>query len=441
MFLSKIWGSLRPSSLKRNNGISEVASTEEFQKTLRCNRARADRNGQSFSILVFDTPQSGDDAGVLNDFSKLIVRRVRLSDLCGWFDETHLGVLLFDSSPEGALKVAEDICASISAHSWRPTYRIYTYPDDYYSSGASRRDDLLDGEPFETPADRLIVRPCESFDRSISSFSDGSAESARWLEHLAVRPIPVWKHMLDVVGASAGLVLSLPILILIAAAVKIISPGPVFFKQERVGHLGRRFTFWKFRTMVVNADSTEHREHLRDLIKNENVMKKLDDHDAQIIPFIGKFLRSSCLDELPQLINVLLGEMSLVGPRPCLPYEYEQYQLWHKKRFDTLPGLTGLWQVSGKNKMTFKEMIRLDIAYEQQMSFGGDLKILLMTFPAIFSMIFESFSAKKRQCNEQAQSGSSRMRLLGPKPCPDLTVGTPCNFPVHATMVGGQKMP
>ena len=292
--------------------------------------------------------------------------------------------------------MAEDISGSISAHSWRPTYRIYTYPSDYYPSGASESDDLLDDEPSETPANRLIVRPCESVDRSISSSSNGHDQSAQWLEHLAMRPIPAWKRMLDVVGASAGLTLLLPTLIFVAATTKIISPGPVFFKQKRVGHLGRRFTFWKFRTMVINADSTEHREHLCDLIKNENVMKKLDDHDAQIIPFIGKFLRSSCLDELPQLINVLLGEMSLVGPRPCLPYEYEQYQLWHKKRFDALPGLTGLWQVSGKNKLTFMEMIRLDIAYEQQMSFGGDLKILLMTFPAILNMTVESFSAEKR---------------------------------------------
>jgi lipopolysaccharide/colanic/teichoic acid biosynthesis glycosyltransferase len=402
MFLSRILRSLKLSSVKRCNGMCGVASTEEFQKTLQCNRARADRNGQSFSVLVFNTPNNGDHSGALDAFSKLIVRRVRLSDLCGWFDETHLGVLLLDSSPEGILKVAEDICGNVSANAWRPAYRIYTYPDDHYSSGASGRDDLQDDEPSETQADRLILRPCESIDQRVSSFGNGHAQSVEWLEHLPMLPVPGWKRMLDVVGASAGLMLSLPILVLIASAIKIISPGPVFYKQERIGHLGKRFTFWKFRTMVVNADPCEHKNHVCGLISNENVMKKLDNCNPQIIPFIGKFLRSSCLDELPQLFNVLLGDMSLVGPRPCLPYECERYLHWHKRRFDAMPGMTGLWQVSGKNKMTFREMVRLDIAYEQQMSLGTDLKILLMTFPAILDIVIESFSAKKGQINEQA---------------------------------------
>jgi len=138
----------------------------------------------------------------------------------------------------------------------------------------------------------------------------------------------------------------------------------VFFKQERIGYKGRSFDFLKFRTMKADSGTRVHEKHLKTLINNDIQMDKLDgENDPRIIPF-GKFLRQSCLDELPQLINVLRGDMSLVGPRPCLAYEAQEYNLWHTKRFDIKPGMTGSWQVNGKNRTTFKEMIRLDINYQ-----------------------------------------------------------------------------
>jgi lipopolysaccharide/colanic/teichoic acid biosynthesis glycosyltransferase len=200
--------------------------------------------------------------------------------------------------------------------------------------------------------------------------------------------------MLDIIGALAGLILLSPLFLLIAVFIKIFSPGPVFYSQERIGFLGKTFTFWKFRTMHVANDATEHRQYLSELIQSDAPMLKLDDgRDNRIISF-GKFLRSSCLDELPQLINVLLGDMSLVGPRPCLPYEAEEYLQWHARRFDTVPGMTGLWQVSGKNRTTFKEMIRLDIRYSQEMSPWMDIKILFLTGPAILGMVSEPLARK-----------------------------------------------
>ena len=212
------------------------------------------------------------------------------------------------------------------------------------------------------------------------------------IEPFFVRRIPIWKRALDIFGSLLGLIILSPIFLGIAVLIKIVSPGPVFFKQIRIGYRAQEFNFWKFRTMKANVDTSCHQKHLCELINDddegceetEKPMTKLDHDNPNIIPF-GHFLRSSCLDELPQLINVLQGDMSLVGPRPPIPYEVEEYLIWHKGRFDGLPGMTGLWQVSGKNRLTFKEMIRLDIQYERQMSLATDLKILLMTPFAILN--------------------------------------------------------
>jgi lipopolysaccharide/colanic/teichoic acid biosynthesis glycosyltransferase len=178
-------------------------------------------------------------------------------------------------------------------------------------------------------------------------------------------------------------VLALPVLVvgvlLMTIATKLVSPGPVFFRQERVGHRGRRFKIFKFRTMRVNADATVHQDYFKRLIVSNTPMVKLDTlHDARLIPG-GWLLRASGLDELPQLINVLCGDMSLVGPRPCIPSEYEQFLPWQRERANAVPGLTGLWQVSGKNRTTFDEMIRLDIHYARHASLPLNLKIIFLT--------------------------------------------------------------
>ena len=212
------------------------------------------------------------------------------------------------------------------------------------------------------------------------------------IEPFFVRRIPMWKRTLDIVGSFFGLIIFSPLFLAIGILIKIVSPGPVFFKQTRIGYGAKEFNFWKFRTMKVNVDTSGHQEYLCELINEEDEdgaesvkpMAKLDCDNPNIIPF-GHFLRNSCLDELPQLINVLFGEMSLVGPRPPIPYEVEEYLIWHKNRFDGLPGMTGLWQVSGKNRLSFKEMIRLDIQYERQMSLLTDLKILFLTPFAILN--------------------------------------------------------
>jgi lipopolysaccharide/colanic/teichoic acid biosynthesis glycosyltransferase len=149
--------------------------------------------------------------------------------------------------------------------------------------------------------------------------------------------------------------------------------------------------------MKVNADNRAHKEYLRELIHSEVPMTKMDAKgDARLIP-MGAFLRSTGLDELPQLINVLRGEMSIVGPRPCIPYESDNYLPWQRERFDTLPGLTGLWQVSGKNKTTFNEMVNLDIAYVRNKSLWLDIQIILKTVPALISQVRETQASRRTQ--------------------------------------------
>ncbi len=186
--------------------------------------------------------------------------------------------------------------------------------------------------------------------------------------------LPTWKRAIDLAFCCA----TLPVLALatffVAVLMSIAAPGPIFFCQERVGFMGRRFRLYKFRTMHVGADTSNHQAYFTGLMSSNVPMQKLDARgDSRLIP-LGWLLRASGLDELPQIINVLRGEMSLIGPRPCIPYEYENYTAPQRARFHSRPGLTGLWQVSGKNRTTFDRMIELDIQYAAQRSLKLDVK-------------------------------------------------------------------
>ena len=227
-----------------------------------------------------------------------------------------------------------------------------------------------------------------------------SLETSRQAGDLAAR-LPLWKRALDL-----GIIfLFSPLLVLvggiIALLIKLGSSGPVMFRQQRVGYKGQQFLCYKFRSMKVDAETDSHRGHTTQLMKSEAPMTKLDARkDPRIIPF-GSILRSTGLDELPQLINVMRGEMSLVGPRPCIPYEYERYEPWQRRRFDAVPGLTGLWQVSGKNRTTFNQMIRLDIKYSERVSLWLDIKIILKTVPALVIQCYDNWVAKSK-CEDPA---------------------------------------
>lgn len=199
------------------------------------------------------------------------------------------------------------------------------------------------------------------------------------------------KRLIDVSFSVLALFVAAPVLLFIALSIKLDSPGPVLFRQTRVGKRGKTFTFYKFRTMVHNADSAIHRQYVQSLIRQQSaaggqpaapVYKMARDPR---ITRVGAWLRRTSLDELPQFFNVLKGEMSLVGPRPPVPYEVQEYQEWHLSRLAALPGITGLWQVRGRSRVTFDEMVRMDIEYITHQSLWLDLKILVLTIPAVLA--------------------------------------------------------
>jgi lipopolysaccharide/colanic/teichoic acid biosynthesis glycosyltransferase len=202
----------------------------------------------------------------------------------------------------------------------------------------------------------------------------------------------VLKRSIDIVGAVTGILLSFPFMVIIALAIKATSRGPVIFRHRRVGHKGKFFTFYKFRTMRVDGDDTHHQEYVKKLVKGKNEETNLGTKDKPLykirddsrITLLGRILRKTSLDELPQFFNVLIGNMSLVGPRPALTYEAEEYKNWHWQRIlETKPGMTGIWQVSGRSRMTYDDMVRLDLGYAKKRSIFLDVKILLKTFKAV----------------------------------------------------------
>jgi exopolysaccharide biosynthesis polyprenyl glycosylphosphotransferase len=197
------------------------------------------------------------------------------------------------------------------------------------------------------------------------------------------------KRLLDITLSTLALLLLSPLFLIIAVAIKMSSRGPVFYKQQRIGRNGEPFDFYKFRSMHVSNDESGHKQFVTDFIKGNNssqsselpVFKIAD--DPRIFPF-GKFIRKTSLDEFPQFYNVLKGDMSLVGPRPCLPYEWDCYEKWHKKRLDIIPGCTGIWQALGRSSVTFEEMVVLDLYYISNLSMWLDFKVIVKTIPVIF---------------------------------------------------------
>jgi len=215
-----------------------------------------------------------------------------------------------------------------------------------------------------------------------------SATSLRWG--------PSWKFGLDITCILLSLPVWLPLMILLMLVTRIASPGPIFYRQERIGFGGRHFFIWKFRTMRLGTETRTHEQYFEELMRADCPMTKLDTYgDPRLAPF-GRILRASGLDELPQIFNVLCGEMSLVGPRPCTPNEFAHYEPWQKARVNGLPGLTGYWQVNGKNKTTFNEMIAMDLFYIKNASILFDLKIMFKTCAVMAEQLLESRPAAQR---------------------------------------------
>jgi lipopolysaccharide/colanic/teichoic acid biosynthesis glycosyltransferase len=224
---------------------------------------------------------------------------------------------------------------------------------------------------------------------SRTSFARGEGRRITSFEEISLPVVPRWKRILDVSLVILTGPVWIPLMLGLGGLIKLVSPGPIFFRQERIGLGEQKFTCLKLRTMRLNAETDTHQHHLTTLVESDVPMKKMDSEDKRLIPGAWLF-RTLGLDELPQLINVFRGEMSLVGPRPCTAYEFQKYKTWQKERFNTLPGLTGLWQVSGKNRTTFTKMIELDITYTRTSCFWLDVGIMFRTFPAVLGQFLDN---------------------------------------------------
>ncbi len=228
------------------------------------------------------------------------------------------------------------------------------------------------------------VQPLRQLTESLATPVEVRVRERMWAERLV-------KRLIDVFASIFVIVVGFPFFLAIAALIRLTSSGPIFFRQQRVGERGHHFTLFKFRTMREGCDDSIHREFTRSFIQGRMSNSTLDEKAPSVykltndprITGVGNFLRKTSLDELPQFINILRGEMTIVGPRPPLAYELEHYEEWHKLRLTVRPGLTGLWQVSGRSNVTFNEMVKLDLYYIEHWSLLMDLKIMLRTVPVM----------------------------------------------------------
>jgi lipopolysaccharide/colanic/teichoic acid biosynthesis glycosyltransferase/GGDEF domain-containing protein len=366
--------------------LAHTRGPDEFHALILRERARADRNGHRFSLLVFRLTGDPKRRQAERQLVRLLNERLRDTDEMGWYDARHVAAILPYVLKENAARIAENLCRNVFGVD-EPIYTVYTYPESWFPPEENAAEDDKSAGPLN--GDKM--RAAMARQRLPLVFPDESPMAAMPAHaRFLYRPIPPWKRVLDVIGSGLAILVLSPLFLLAALWIRLISAGPVFFRQERIGYMQQPFELLKFRTMPVNVDTTEHTRYVRKLIVEDSEnqpMTKLE-RPRTLIP-MGRLIRAACIDELPQLINVWRGDMSLVGPRPCLAYEAEEYLRWHTRRFDSLPGMTGLWQVKGKNRTTFKEMIRYDISYERNRSLWLDLRILLMTPWAILKQLLD----------------------------------------------------
>ncbi len=335
-----------------------------FLKQLRREERRANRFKSPLSIALFHFDSTKDsEFSNFKGIFKFIRNVTRETDVFGYLGEGVIGVLLPDTDEKGA----QDFKERIHNRYKNLPFSIITgtYPDRLFCDILTENQEQSDFYPL---------------------FFDDARESKRFEYFL--------KRCLDIVGAFVGILLLSPLMLITALAVKVNSPGPAIFKQIRLGKKGAPFVLYKFRSMRCNVDDKIHREYITHLIQGNHEEINQGDKEKPVykmtsdsrITRVGKFIRKTSIDELPQLFNVLKGEMSLVGPRPPLSYEVEQYQSWHLRRIlEMKPGITGLWQVYGRSATTFDDMVRSDIRYIRNWSLMLDIKILIKTVKSVLS--------------------------------------------------------
>lgn len=357
----------------RTNGNKSAGSDAEpelfdqhtFLRLLCLERKRTERSGRPFVLMLLDAGKllkAGKDKQILDKTVSALARATRETDTKGWYEAGHvLGVIFTEINDATGNAVARALLTRVTT-ALGSTLAIgdinaiqisfHIYPESPGDDGDRTSDPYLypDCWPNEDSKKRIL------------------------------------KRSIDLLGSLGALIVSAPVMLGIAAAIKLTSPGPVFFRQQRVGQFGHTFTFLKFRSMQVANDESVHKEYMRSFIAGNNggeqtVFKLTKDTR---VTAVGAFLRKTSLDEFPQFLNVLSGEMSLVGPRPAIPYEVRCYDIWHRMRLlGVKPGITGLWQVTGRSRTKFADMVRLDLQYAESWTPWLDIKILLKTPRAV----------------------------------------------------------
>jgi len=362
------------SLISGSTGERESLSEEAFRRMLVIERKRTERSGKPFLLMLLEAggrQGSGKNGKALDAILLGLLSSTRETDVIGWYQERiTVGAMFTGLIVEDKNSLLSTILTRVSdALRDKLTFEQFSqvsisfhfFPDDWDHDASGR------------PSDATLYP-------DLSSQNNGR------------RSLLGVKRAMDIVGSGIALIACAPLFALIAIAIKISSRGPVLFRQQRVGQHGQCFTFLKFRSMHIDNDASAHREYVTKLIAGEadhepangkgGGVYKLT-NDKRVTP-LGRLLRKTSMDELPQFLNVLKGDMSLVGPRPAIPYEVVSYQTWHRRRvLEVKPGITGLWQVNGRNRIKFDEMVRLDLQYAKSWTPWLDIKILIRTPRAV----------------------------------------------------------
>jgi exopolysaccharide biosynthesis polyprenyl glycosylphosphotransferase len=352
----------------------ELLSQEVFRRAIYLEQKRTERSRRKFALMLASCSEPGTAKRhqILTQILNALAGATRETDIVGWYDESAtLGIIFTEigESDAEAKKVQQSISSRItglfrdaleSEQFAQLKISFHVFPDDWNEGGSDHS--------------------------TKAAFYESSSREANANSSLII------KRAMDILGSGTAILLLSPIMITIAIAIKLTSNGPVLFRQQRVGRYGKRFTFLKFRSMRCANDSAVHQEYMKRFISGRASTQGQGSKQAPVfkitndprVTSLGRFLRRTSLDELPQFFNVFIGEMSLVGPRPPIPYEVECYDIWHRRRLLAVkPGITGLWQVSGRSKVAFDDMVRLDLKYARSWSIWLDLKILIKTPRAV----------------------------------------------------------
>lgn len=332
----------------------EIWTEGQLKRQLEKERFRAGRRGLSFCFVMFDTLDPADDSIWLT-VGRAMLDHLRLSDEIGWWDN-RLALILTDTDARGAAVAIEKIRRAASEQGVRLIHRMFEYPESPLGEGESRGEATFSGSSAEQqPA--------------------GSTAPVEGLNQLFVRGVTPAKRIFDLVSSGVALVVLSPLFLAVALAIKLTDRGPVIFMQRREGRGGKIFTMYKFRTMCVGAEAMQ--AQLRCFSEQDGPAFKMT-RDPRLTR-IGSLMRKTCIDELPQLLNVLRGEMSIVGPRPLPVGESLACKTWQRRRLDVLPGLTCSWQAEAARKVTFDDWMRLDLRYARRQSLGEDLRLIFRT--------------------------------------------------------------